>query len=104
MTSEEKQERYLTAGDTSAPGVGPFTGVAADFAVATLFDLVKPFRRFPGELRRDMFCVDFVTMHLSSVEQTPNSECPYCGTRSMVSAPESYRLNRPALGKRVSLD
>lgn len=101
LTQEERRERYLTDGGTSAPGVGPFTSAAADYAVATLFDLVKPFRRFPPELRRDMFCIDFVAMNLSSVEREPNHGCPYCGTRVMGSAVEQYRLNRPGLGRRA---
>ncbi len=99
MTPEERRVRYLTDGATSAPGVGPFTNAASDYAIATLFDLVKPFRRFPPELRRDMFSIDFVAMNLSSVEQIPNSDCPYCGTRSLCSAVEEYRLGRPSLGK-----
>ena len=101
MTPEERRVRYLTDGATSAPGVGPFTNAASDYAIATLFDLVKPFRRFPPELRRDMFSIDFVAMNLSSVEHVQNSDCPYCGTRSLCSAVEEYRLGRPALGKRA---
>ncbi len=100
LTEAEMKERYLQDGATEAPGIGPFTSAAADFAVATLFDLLKPFRRFPGEIRRDMFSIDFVTMEFSSVEETGNFDCEYCGKRSFVGLKETSRLNRPFLGKR----
>ena len=54
MDNSEARERYLEGGAEQAPGVGPFTSAIADFGVATLFDLVAPFRKFPGELRRDI--------------------------------------------------
>lgn len=100
MTEEELKESYLEDGGEEAPGIGPFTSATADFALATLFDLIKPFRRYPQELRRDMFQVDFVNMELSSHRTKSNSECPYCEQHAFLLKKESYRLQRPKLGKR----
>lgn len=100
MTADEMKERYLVRGNTDAPGVGPFTSAAADFAVSTLFDLVRPYRRFPPEVRRDLFFIDFVKMEFSSPEQVDHPDCPYCGTREFLTMMETYRLQRPALGRR----
>ena len=100
LIEEELKERYLEDGDTDAPGVGPFTNASADFAIATLFDLIKPFRRFPPELRRDMYLVDFVTMEIRSYQTEENPDCPYCRQRDFVLLKESCRLNQPFLGKR----
>lgn len=100
ITADELKERYLEDGGTDAPGVGPFTNACADFAVATLFDLVKPFRRFPPEVRRDMFFVDFVKMEIHSHDTVGNPCCPYCRAHEFLLLNESCRLNRPILGKR----
>jgi hypothetical protein len=100
MTADEMKEKYLENGDSDAPGVGPFTNAAADFAIATLFDVIKPFRRFPRELRRDMYFVDFVTMEIRSHETGEDPKCPYCRLHQYLLLKETYRLNRPALGKR----
>lgn len=100
ITAEELKGRYLEDGGTDAPGVGPFTSAAADFALATLFDLIKPFRRFSPEVRRDMFFVDFVKMVIQSHETVGDPNCPYCSTHEYLLLKESCRLNRPSLGKR----
>lgn len=100
ITYEELQEKYLEDGDTDAPGVGPFTSATADYALATLFDLIKPFRRFPPHVRRDMFFVDFVKMEIHSRVTLGDPACPYCVTRGFLLMKESYRLNLPMLGKR----
>lgn len=100
ITDEELKERYLEDGGEEAPGVGPFTSATADFALATLFDLIKPFRRYPLELRKDMFQVDFVKMELSSHQTRGNPECPYCEQHDFLLMKEEYRLGRPMLGKR----
>ncbi len=100
ITEEELKEKYLEDGDTDAPGVGPFTNASADFAVATLFDLIKPYRRFPPELRKDLFIVDFVKMEISSHHTAGNSDCQYCHEKCFLLLKETYRLNRPFLGKR----
>jgi molybdopterin/thiamine biosynthesis adenylyltransferase len=100
ISDEELKERYLEDGGTDAPGVGPFTSATADFALATLFDLVKLFRRFAPEVRRDMFFVDFVKMAIHSHETVGDPDCPYCRRREFLLLKESCRLNRPFLGKR----
>jgi hypothetical protein len=100
ISEDELRERYLEAGETDAPGVGPFTSAAADFALATLFDLIKRFRRFPDEMRRDMVILDFVNMELRSNATQGRSDCPYCVTHEFLLLKESYRLDRPILGKR----
>lgn len=100
LTDEEARERYLEGGAEQAPGVGPFTSAIADYGVATLFDLIRGFRKFPAEVRWDSFTVDFVRMRIRSSEAKNNSECPYCGLREYLVLKEKYRLNRPNLGKR----
>jgi len=99
MAATEARERYLVGGGDQAPGVGPFTSAVADYGVATLFDLIKPFRKFPAELRRDLFKLDFVKMELRSNEQKNDLECVYCRQKDYLMLREKYRLNRPALGK-----
>lgn len=100
MSAGEARERYLEGGAEQAPGVGPFTSATADFGVATLFDLIVPFRKFPPELRWDAFSIDFVKMALSSAQQRADAACPYCSTHSFLVMQEKARLNRPALGTR----
>jgi hypothetical protein len=100
LSAEEMKERYLEDGHSDAPGVGPFTSAAADFAIATLFDLVKPFRQYPQSVRRDYFIVDFVMMEIKSVHTEGSPDCPYCVTRDLLLLKESHRLQRPALGRR----
>jgi molybdopterin-synthase adenylyltransferase len=100
LTEEEARERYLEHGGEQAPGVGPFTSALADYGIATLFDLVKPFRKFPPELRRDFFAIDFVRMELRSSQEKNDPDCMYCRQRTFLLMTEEYRLNRPALGRR----
>jgi molybdopterin-synthase adenylyltransferase len=99
MAAAEARERYLVGGGEQAPGVGPFTSAVADYGVATLFDLLRPFRRFPAELRHDLFRIDFVKMELRSNEEKRDTECVYCRRREYLLLREKYRLNRPKLGK-----
>lgn len=99
MTEEEARHRYLEGGGEQAPGVGPFTSATADYGVASLFDLLRPFRTFPPELRRDMHKIDFVKMEIRSSEQKNNPDCPYCQKKEYLLRNEKYRLNRRALGK-----
>lgn len=100
MNEEQARERYLEGGAEQAPGVGPFTSAIADFGVATLFDLLAPFRKFPGELRWDAFSIDFVKMTLRSSRERNDAHCPYCGSRQFLVMQEKQRLNRPSLGAR----
>lgn len=98
LSEEELRERYLTGGGEQAPGVGPFTSAVADQAVATLYDLLTGFRRWPDTLRKDMFLVDFVLMEMRSPERVGSPACPFCGTREHLLKRSKYRLGRPALG------
>jgi len=100
MDDAKARERYLEGGAEQAPGIGPFTSTIADFGVATLFDLVAPFRKFPAELRWDAFSFDFVKMALQSSRERNDSNCPYCGSRQFLLMQEKQRLNRPNLGTR----
>lgn len=95
------RERYIEGGMEHAPGVGPFTGTIADYGVATLYDLISPFRKFPGELRWDAFSIDFVSMAFQSIAARHDASCPYCGTREFLVMLETRRLNRPSLGTRL---
>jgi hypothetical protein len=99
LAAAEANDRYLVGSGEQAPGVGPFTSAVADFGVATVFDLLKPFRKFPAELRDDQFTIDFVKMEFRSVTEKSDLECAYCGTREYLTLNEKYRLNRPALGR-----
>jgi molybdopterin/thiamine biosynthesis adenylyltransferase len=99
LAATEARERYLEGGGEQAPGVGPFTSAVADYGVATLFDLIKPFRKFPGELRRDHFKVDFVKMEMRSNQERNDVDCVYCRRKEYLVLREKYRLNRPMLGK-----
>jgi DNA-directed RNA polymerase subunit RPC12/RpoP len=100
MDEAQARERYLEGGAEQAPGVGPFTSAIADFGVATLFDLLAPFRRYPDELRWDAFSLDFVKMALQSSRARNDANCPYCGCRHFLVMREKQRLNRPSLGIR----
>lgn len=99
MAPAEARERYLEGAGEQAPGVGPFTSAVADYGVATLFDLLRPFRKLPGELRWDAFTVDFVNMSLRSRQEKNDAACPYCRQKEYLLLREKYRLNRPILGK-----
>ena len=100
LTVEEARERYLQNGGEQAPGVGPFTSAVADYAVATLFDLLQPFRKFPPELRRDFLKIDFVRMEFSSSQEKSDPDCVYCRQHEFLLNGDQYRLGRPALGRR----
>jgi hypothetical protein len=76
MDDVQARERYLEGGAEQAPGIGPFTSAIADFGVATLFDLIAPFRKFPDELRWDAFSIDFVKMALQSSRERNDPGCP----------------------------
>lgn len=100
MDDAQARERYLEGGGEQAPGVGPFTSAIADFSVATFFDLIAPFRKFPDELRWDAYSVDFVKMALQSSRERNDANCRYCGSRQFLVMHEKQRLNRPILGTR----
>jgi hypothetical protein len=95
-----KREYYLVGGGEHAPGVGPFTSATADAAVATLMNLIKPFRKLPSDLRQDNIWHDFVHMTIHSNAPADDPSCIYCRTHALLLKGESaYRLEMPALGK-----
>ncbi|PBB80026.1 thiamine biosynthesis protein ThiF [Mesorhizobium sp. WSM3879] len=95
-----REEYYLVGGGERAPGVGPFTSATADMAVATLFDLVRPYRRLPSDIRRDNIWYDFVHMVIYSNMPKDNTDCFCCGPNGLLLESENgYRLRMPALGK-----
>ncbi|MCK1481012.1 ThiF family adenylyltransferase [Bradyrhizobium sp. 197] len=95
-----KREYYLVGGGEHAPGVGPFTSATADAAVATLMDLIKPFRKLPSDLRQDNIWHDFVHMTIHSNAPAEDANCIYCKEHSLLLKREgAYRLEMPALGK-----
>ncbi|MDX8469754.1 ThiF family adenylyltransferase [Mesorhizobium sp. VK23B] len=95
-----REEYYLVGGGERAPGVGPFTSATADMAVATLFDLVRPYRQLPSDIRRDNIWYDFVHMTIYSNMPNDNTDCFCCGPNGLLLEPENgYRLRMPSLGK-----
>lgn len=95
-----RKEFYLVGGGEPAPGVGPFTSAAADFAVSTLMDLIQPFRKMDSDLRADNIWVDFVHLQFHSNEPLDSSSCFCCGPYGIQpGALENYRLNLPLLGR-----
>lgn len=95
-----KREYYLVGGGERAPGVGPFTSATADTAVATLMDMIRPFRKLPDDLRPDNIWYDFVHMSLHSNQPVNDPECFCCGASGLLlRAERGYRLDTPALGK-----
>lgn len=94
-----KRDYYLIGGGEQAPGVGPFTSATADAAVASLFNLVHPFRKLPEDMRQDNIWTDFVHMSIYSNDPDNNPACYCCGTNGLLLRPEKrYRLGMPALG------
>lgn len=98
LSEAELRERYLDGGGEPAPGVGPFTSATADLAVATLYDLLSGYRKWPESLRRDCFFIDFVFMEMRSPESTADKQCSYCGTRKQLLKNSKFRLGQPTLG------
>ncbi|WP_211224633.1 HesA/MoeB/ThiF family protein [Salinimicrobium xinjiangense] len=94
-----KREHYLIGGGNSAPGVGPFTSMTADNALATFMNLIKPYRRLPSDLRQDNIWVDFVHMSIHSNEPAENPDCIYCRKKFLTLKEENYRLDMAKLGK-----
>lgn len=99
---QDVKDGYLEDGGVRAPGVGPFTGATADFGIATLFDLIKPYRKLPPELRMDNIYLDFVKMRIKSNEVKNNPECLYCQDKKfLVKREHSYLLGRPSLKPKI---
>lgn len=95
-----QKEFYLIGGGEEAPGVGPFTSAAADVAVATLMDLLQPYRRVDSDIRRDNVWIDYVHLVIHSNEPADSADCFCCGPNGIEPGFfETYRLGLPLLGK-----
>lgn len=95
-----REEFYLIGGGEDAPGVGPFTSAAADFAVASFMNALQPYRRLDTDLRADNVWVDFVHLLIHSNEPMDSETCFCCGPHGIkAGALETYRLHLPILGK-----
>ncbi|TCZ65034.1 HesA/MoeB/ThiF family protein [Flaviaesturariibacter aridisoli] len=97
-----EREFYIRGGQAGAPGVGPFTSAAADYGVATLFDLIQPFRKFPEDVLKDNIWLDFLHMSIYSNGPDDNPDCIHCRDKVLLLKAEGkYRLGYPALGEIV---
>lgn len=95
-----EREYYIRGGGVGAPGIGPFTSATADNAVATLMDLIKPFRVLPSDLRADNIWIDFKHLSIHSNEPIDDPTCIHCKTHDLLlKREESYRLDTPRLGR-----
>lgn len=94
-----KREHYLVGGGVQAPGVGPFTSGTADNAVATLMNLIRPYRNISEELRQDNIWIDFVHMTIHSNDPLDDPTCIHCRTGFLLLRAEGrFRLETPRLG------
>jgi molybdopterin/thiamine biosynthesis adenylyltransferase len=97
-----EKDYYIQGAGVQSPGIGPFTSATADNAVATLMNLITPFRDFSEEIRQDNIWIDFIHMNIHSNTPVDNPRCPYCRTRSILLKKETtYRLDTPGYGKLV---
>lgn len=95
-----KREYYLVGGGEQAPGVGPFTSATADNVVATLMNLIRPYRNISEELRQDNIWIDFIHMTIYSNEPVDDPDCICCRTHLLLLRAEGkYRLEMPILGE-----
>lgn len=95
-----RREYYLTGGGESAPGVGPFTSMTADFSLATFMDLIRGYRRLASDHRRDNIWIDFVCLDIRSNMPKNTGSCFCCGAKGLLNVRErGYRLDMPRLGK-----
>jgi len=94
-------QHYLRdAGGEQAPGVAPFTSATADFAIASLFDLIRPFRRLPDDLLRDCIRQDFVECRIYSNAPMDKADCAFCQEHVFRLRDErGVRLGLPYLGR-----
>lgn len=95
-----KREHYIEGGGEESPGVGPFTSMTADNAVATLMNLIRDYRTMPTDLIRDNIWIDFIHMNIHSNTPADDENCIFCRKRVLLNRPEgTYHLEMPALGK-----
>jgi hypothetical protein len=94
------REYYLKGGGEAAPGIGPFTSMVADFAVSTLMNLVRDYRKLSGDFSSDNVWIDFVHLNFYSIDNPSKPECFCCGKPGLINASErGYRLGMASLGK-----
>lgn len=94
------REYYLKGGGEAAPGVGPFTSMVADFAVSTLMNLIRGYRKLSGDFVADNVWIDFVHLSFSSIDHPSQPGCFCCGESGLLNVSErGYRLGMAALGK-----
>lgn len=99
LSDEEARQSYIEGAAEHAPGVGPFTSAAADFGVSSMFNLLRPFRRLPADLRPDLINIDFVSLRFSSPAERDDADCSYCRMHLFLLREKGHRLSRPVLGK-----
>jgi molybdopterin/thiamine biosynthesis adenylyltransferase len=94
------KDYYIFGAGVRSPGIGAFTSATADFAVATLMNLITGFRKLPTDLRQDNIWIDFINMSIHSNNPKDDPECIYCRTKNLLVKSEGkYRLGIPQLGK-----
>lgn len=94
------KDYYIFGAGVQSPGIGAFTSATADFAVATLMNLITGFRKLSTDLRQDNIWIDFINMSIHSNNPKDDPECIYCRTKNLlVKAEGKYRLGIPQLGK-----
>lgn len=97
-----EREYYIRGGGVSAPGIGPFTSATADNAVATLMNLIKPFRALDTDLRADNIWIDFKHLRIHSNEPLDDPNCMHCRTHALLlKREETFRLDTPKFGRIV---
>ncbi len=95
-----EEEYYIIGGTVQSPGIGPFTSITANNAVATLMNLINCFRKVPSDLRQDNIWIDFIHLHIHSNMPVQDKDCLYCGSNILLEKGEqTYRLGIPQLGK-----
>jgi hypothetical protein len=94
------REYYLIGGGEAAPGVGPFTSMVADFAIATFMNLIRGYRQLSDDFLADNFWIDFIHLSFYSNSRPADPGCFCCGEQGLLNASEGvYRLGMPSLGK-----
>lgn len=93
------REHYIEGGGEESPGVGPFTSMTADNAVATLMNLVRNYRDISEEIIPDNIWIDFIHMNIHSNESNDDPDCIFCRRHLLLNRAEGkYHLEMPGLG------
>lgn len=94
------REYYLKGGGEAAPGVGPFTSMVADFAISTVMNLIRGYRKLSSDFVADNVWIDFVHLNFYSIDNPPQPACFCCGESGLRNVSErGYRLGMASLGK-----